>query len=87
MIEIGNELLAICDNLDFVSNLSWLLEDNYNNHGLHKSTEQDTKQHCSIKNNNIILLNNITKHKTKLLHTKQQHNKIRHKNVISTMIL
>ena len=41
MIEIGNKFLAICDNLAFVNKLSWLLEDNYNNHGLHKSTEQE----------------------------------------------
>ena len=42
MIEIGNEFLAICGNLAFVNKLSWLLEDDYNNHGLHKSTEQET---------------------------------------------
>ena len=41
MIEIRNEFLAICDNLAFVNKLSWLLEDDYNNHGLHKSTEQE----------------------------------------------
>ena len=32
-----------------------------------------------LKKNNITLLKYITKHKTKLLHTKQQYNKIRHK--------
>ena len=41
MIEIGNEFIAICDNLAFVNKLSWLLEDDYNDHGLHKSTEQE----------------------------------------------
>ena len=41
MIEIRNEFLAICDNLAFVNKLSWLLEDDYNNHGLHKSTDQE----------------------------------------------
>ena len=41
MIKIGNEFIASCDNLAFVNKLSWLLEDDYNNHGLHKSTEQE----------------------------------------------
>ena len=41
MIVIGNAFIAICDNLSFVDKLSWLLEDDYNNHGLHKSTEQE----------------------------------------------
>ena len=36
----------------------------------------------TLKNNNVTLLNNITKHKTKLLSTKQQYNKIRHKIVL-----
>ena len=42
MIEIGNDFLAICDNLAFVNKLSWLLKDDYNNHAFHKSTEQET---------------------------------------------
>ena len=42
MIEIGNEFIAICDNLAFVNKLSWLLEYDYNNHGINKSTEQVT---------------------------------------------
>ena len=41
MIEIGNEFLAICDNLAFVNKLSWLLEYDYNNHDLHKLMEQE----------------------------------------------
>ena len=41
MIEIGNDFLAICDNLAFVKKLSWLLKDDYNNHVFHKSTEQE----------------------------------------------
>ena len=42
MIDIGNEFLAIYDNLPFVNTLSWLLEDDYINHCLHESTEQKT---------------------------------------------
>ena len=41
MIDIDNKFLAICDTLAFVNKLSWLLKDDYNNHGLHKSTEQE----------------------------------------------
>ena len=41
MIDIGNKFLAIYDNLTFVNKLSWLLEDNYNSHGLHKTTDQE----------------------------------------------
>ena len=41
MIIIGNAFIAICNNLDFVNKLSWLLEDDYNDHGLHKSREQE----------------------------------------------
>ena len=42
MIEIGNDFLAIYDNLAFVNKLSWLLKDDYNNHAFHKSMEQET---------------------------------------------
>ena len=41
MIDIGNGFLAIYDNLAFVNKLSWLLEDDYNNHSLHKSSDQE----------------------------------------------
>ena len=41
MIAIMNDCLAICGNLVFVNKLSWLLEDDYNSNGLHKSTEQE----------------------------------------------
>ena len=41
MIDIDNKFLAICDTLAFVNKLSWILKDDYNNHGLHKSTEQE----------------------------------------------
>ena len=41
MIDIDNKFLAIYDNLTFVNKLSWLLEDNYNSHGLHKTTDQE----------------------------------------------
>ena len=51
----------------------------------------NNKKHCNVENNDIMLQNNIvtlkndniplqsniTKHKTKSLHTKQQYNKIR----------
>ena len=40
IIDIRNKFLSICDNLAFVNKLSWLLEDDYNSHGLHKFTEQ-----------------------------------------------
>ena len=42
MIDKCNKFLAICNNLAFVNKRSWLLEDDYNSHGLHKSTEQET---------------------------------------------
>ena len=41
MTDIGNKSLAIYDNLDFVNKLSWLLEDDYNSHGIHKATAQE----------------------------------------------
>ena len=41
MTDIGNKFLAIYDNLAFVNKLSWLLEDDYNSHGIHKATAQE----------------------------------------------
>ena len=41
MIKIKNKCKAICSNPKYVRQLSWLLEDDYHHHGLHKSTEQE----------------------------------------------
>ena len=41
----------------------------------------------TLKNSNIALQNNIIKHKTKLLHIKQQYNKTRHQIVTYNIVL
>ena len=41
MIEIKKKFKAICSNPKYIRQLSWLLEDEYHHHGLHKSTEQE----------------------------------------------
>ena len=41
IIAIVYECLAIYDNLAFINKLSWLMDNDINSHGLHKSTEQE----------------------------------------------
>ena len=53
-------------------------EQRYNITKRHIKTENSV---ITLKNNNIILQNNITKHKTKLLHTTQQYNNTTHRDI------
>ena len=39
MVTLANKYIAIYDNQAYVNKLSWLLEDDYHHHGLHKATE------------------------------------------------
>ena len=41
MVEFTKQCKAICSNRKYLRQLSWLLEDKYHYHGLHKSTEQE----------------------------------------------
>ena len=41
MVPLTNKYIAICDNQAYVNKLSWLLEDDYHHHGLHKDTESE----------------------------------------------
>ena len=41
MVPLTNKYIAICDNQAYVNKLSWLLEDDYHHHGLHKATESE----------------------------------------------
>ena len=43
-ISIQNQCLAICDNQAYVNKLNWLLEEDFNHHGLHKETENEALQ-------------------------------------------
>ena len=44
IIIIQNKRRSICDNESYINTLTWLLEEYFNRHGLHKETENEALQ-------------------------------------------
>ena len=42
MVTLANKYISIYDNQAYLNKLSWLFEDDYHHHGLHKATESET---------------------------------------------